>query len=285
MKAICFFNHYHNGDLFYNKEFVRDIMSKIPTQYYYAHTKDKKILSDLNIQPAGLSAPDKIRMFEAKDQNIVCVNTWIGSYFDLYPGECTLRFNYRMFQDIYNDLNKIFETSIKPEPIEHYLAKVDYSKFDVSSIDEYLKTDSNKKILFSNGPGLSGQCSYNGDMSDIITDIAKKNRDKTFIATQRFHSEESNVKFTSDIINVQGSDLNEISYLSRFCDVIIGKDSGPFCFTHTEENLMNPNKTFLSFGDDVTTSHVYGLDFLKSDFIIEKFTSLENLKSKIESII
>ena len=42
-------------------------------------------------------------------------------------------------------------------------------------------------------------------------------------------------------------DLNEISYLSLFCDTIIGRASGPYVFTQVKENLYNPNKTFLAF--------------------------------------
>ena len=38
----------------------------------------------------------------------------------------------------------------------------------------------------------------------------------------------------------------EISYISTFCDVIIGRASGPHCFTHTKENLLNTKKTFIS---------------------------------------
>ena len=48
---------------------------------------------------------------------------------------------------------------------------------------------------------------------------------------------------------MDNNDLNEISYLSTFCDVIIGKESGPFAFCTIKDNLMNENKTFINFCD------------------------------------
>ena len=42
-------------------------------------------------------------------------------------------------------------------------------------------------------------------------------------------------------------DLNEISYLSNYCDLIVGKNSGPFVYTLTKENFKNSNITFISF--------------------------------------
>jgi hypothetical protein len=53
-----------------------------------------------------------------------------------------------------------------------------------------------------------------------------------------------------------GFDLNEISYLSRFADLFIGRSSGAQIFTMTRENCMNANKAFLSFTYRVESAHI-----------------------------
>jgi hypothetical protein len=60
--------------------------------------------------------------------------------------------------------------------------------------------------------------------------------------------------FASEIIKKEnGSDLNEISYLSTKCNVIIGRASGPFTFAINRQNIEDPNKILLSFSKLRTT--------------------------------
>jgi hypothetical protein len=144
--------------------------------------------------------------------------------------------------------------------------------------------NTNKKILFSNGPCLSGQCDYTGDMSPIIEIIAENNPNKTFIATHPFDCSLDNVVFTSDIIKSNQCDLNEISYLSTFCDIIVGRNSGPFCFASTKNNLKDPNKIFYAFGDKETDCYVYGVD-VECQFIFEYFNTLEDIIMSLSSLV
>jgi hypothetical protein len=91
-------------------------------------------------------------------------------------------------------------------------------------------------------------------MSKFLIPIAENNRDVDIICTNKFKTVLPNIKFTSDIIkSTKDTDLLEISYLSTFCDVIVGKNSGPYVFCETFTNYNNPNKTFVSFnrGDPV----------------------------------
>jgi hypothetical protein len=67
------------------------------------------------------------------------------------------------------------------------------------------------------------------------------------------------VFFTDDITNRNGRcDVMAISYLSTFCDVIVGRCSGAQMVCETKENWMNPNKTLLSF-----TEHDNGATFVR----------------------
>jgi hypothetical protein len=286
VKKICFFNHYHNGDLFNSKSFIEEIISNINLKYYYAHSNQSIVLSDLNaeyLEIPNISHSEKFLI----DNDILYVNTWIGCYFDSnkpFNGECTLRFSYQMFGEIYEYLNSLFLSDLKLKSIEEYFSFVDYSKFNLLNVNEFVNQFPQKKILFSNGPCLSGQCNYYGDMSSIIETCAKKNEDKIFVVTHKFNTDVQNIKFTDDILNLNRCDLNEISYISTFCDIIIGRNSGPFCFSMTKENVLNPQKTFYAFGNKETDCFCYGVD-INCEFVFEYFESLEQIEETILSLV
>lgn len=288
MRPIIFYNHFHNGDLFNSKAFVSEIMENVPVQFFYAHNKSEKILQDLNLVQIKLQQifpltpnDQKCRIISA--ENAVLINTWIGCYFEP-DGECTLRFSYGMYEKIYNDVNQLYGTNLKLKETIEYFPSVEYTKFDLQKTNEFLNTASKRKILYSNGPALSGQCIYNGNMKEIIELIADEYADICFIATHKFNTNRKNIFFTQDIIGSNECDLNEISYLSTHCELIVGRSSGPFSFSCTKQNMMDEDKTFLCFGDKITDCFQYGTD-TKAKFVFEKFSNMENLYSSIKKEI
>ena len=52
-----------------------------------------------------------------------------------------------------------------------------------------------------------------------------------------------------------------ISFISTKCDIIIGRASGPFCYCHVKENLLDKNKTFIS----LTHNEIEGVWFKESN--------------------
>jgi hypothetical protein len=121
-------------------------------------------------------------------------------------------------------------------------------------------------------------------MAPIIISLATKYPTHTFICTHRINTSCNNIKFTEDIIKVEGCDLNEIGYLSTFCDIIIGRNSGPFCFSTNTENINNSNTIFYAFGEDITTCFLYEID-LNCTFVFEYFNNLQSIESSIEKLI
>lgn len=291
MKQICFFNFHHNGDIFNNKGFVQEIMKSIPTEYVYSHPRGEQILKDLDLvynpNIFNINGLDDYQMVMDYD-NCVYVNTWIGSSFSAIPeceGNCSLFSIHKMFSKIYDRLNNIFDANLKISDPQNYWPEIDYKKFYIKNIDDFVLNNKSQKILFCNGPALSGQChDYNGDMKDIIENLADKYEDKTFIATQKFDSKKINIKFTEDIIRSDASDLNEIAYLSTFCDVIIGRSSGPFCFCCNKDNMNDENKVFYCFGDRPTDAPPWNID-IKNTFIFEEFSNYENFQNSIFDLI
>lgn len=286
MTKLCFFNFYHNGDLFHSKPFVREVIKYLGKEkVLYAHNKDPRAIEDLGLQHVRLEGlSDKVKVFRPKDPDILFVNTWIGSYFDKYTGECTLNFNMKMWADIYEDINTVFGKKMKLGPVENYLPYVDYTKYDLANVKMYIDNESKRKIMFCNGPALSGQCEYNGNMDYIINPLAERNPDKIFITTHKISTGLENVVYTGDIIKSDRCDLNEISYLSKYCDLFVGRNSGPFCYVSTGENLNDTRKTFYAFGHQESDCFSLGIP-KKSNYIFEKYENQIQLFHSIEELV
>lgn len=286
MKKLCFFNFFHNGDLIHSKPFVRETIKHLGKErVMYAHNKDPVVVADLDIPVVRLEGiSHKTKIINMNEPDIMFVNTWIGSYFDGFKGECTLNFNMKMWNVIYQDINTVFGKKMKLGPVENYLPYVDYTKFDLANVRSYIDSDLQKKILFCNGPAMSGQCEYNGDMEEIIIPLAVNHPEITFITTKELEKTPPNVKYTGNIIRSERCDLNEIAYLSKYCSLIIGRNSGPFCFASTGENLNDPSKTFYAFGHQESDCFAMGIP-IKSNYIFEKYVSPDQLHNSIKQLV
>lgn len=240
---VYFFNNFHNGDIFYSKEFVIDIKNKIGQNHYYIHSNDFSILKDTNIQQIRKNLSNKNEISIEKNDKELYINTWIGQqqskYLSTANSGCNLNTNYNMFCDIYKQLN------IEINPIEYYIPSVDFEKVQTINIDNFIKS-SKKYILICNNAVWSGQ-SENFNFDPIIDYISTVYPDLIFIITNNTNLNKNNIFNFSNIVDISNNNLLEISYISTKCDVIIGRASGPFCFTHIKENINNSNKNFLGF--------------------------------------
>lgn len=286
MKTLIFYNQFHNGDIFHNRNFIREISSKISNEIFYAHKNDPVLLSDLNVKYCEVPNVHEFTKFSETD-DILYINTWIGCYFCTVPqyyGECSLRMFYEMYKEIYGYINSKLNTNLELSEISAYFPRIDYSKFSCENIDKFIEKYQQKKILFSNGPCHSGQSLYDGDMASLIEECADKHPNKIFIATHKFDTNKNNIKFTNDLINLNRNDLNEISYLSKFCDLIIGRNSGPYCFCTVHENVMNYEKTFYAFGQRETDCFYYMIE-TNAKFIFENTGLYHNIKETVHNLV
>jgi hypothetical protein len=83
-------------------------------------------------------------------------------------------------------------------------------------------------------------------MTNTILNLAKNNIDCTFVITHHFDNDCNNIIDVNQITKIK-PDLLQIGLVSTFCDIIVGRASGPHCFTHIKENLLDKQKTFISF--------------------------------------
>ena len=248
---IVFFNQWRNGDCFINKEYVRDIISRLPDdEFIYAHNNHPNIVSDLNCKHVTLNEIPAINTFlplavSRTEPNTLYINTWVGCWIGKHLVEnehANFHCLHTMWKEIFNSL----DIEMKGD-YSIYLPKVDWYRFDLKECDSYLRTIIPKNlILICNGVQQSGQSSM-GDMSHIIKSLASSFPDYEFLITCDIGLTMRNVRCTDDVFGGPTGNLNQIGYISQFAKLIVGKNSGPFTYAHTKTNMNNPEQTFMCF--------------------------------------
>lgn len=246
-KEIHIVNDWHNGDIHMSRGIIKNIMQRYPdADYYYHHKHGKKLLQDIPgvYVEDSVSYPDIATIIDDK----LFINTWVGQFLpngkQLCSWGCNCNSNKELLNHVLKFLNK---KSILANELD-LIPSIDFSKFDVSNVDNFLKNNTNKKILICNGETLSGQ-SYNFSFLPFVINLAVKYENIDFILTQKENVVKNNIFYTDDIIKQDRSDLNEISYLSSFCQIVVGRASGPFVCSQTYESLTDPTKTFIAFSN------------------------------------
>jgi hypothetical protein len=175
---------------------------------------------------------------------------------------------HKMYNFIVNYLNEKHLCCIKltGNPLD-YVPEIDWSiQYDIEPANDFvLSTKGKFRYLFCNGKVRSNQSSL-GDMSGIIQALAQQMPNDVFICTEVFNTSLPNIFFTKNIFSIP-CDLNEIAYLSNFCDAIVGKNSGPFMFTHHKQTINNESKVFVAFSNHVSDCYPHHMKSLPCKYI------------------
>ena len=255
---VVFFNSYHNGDLHVSREIVRKIVDKVHQQdpnisFVYSHRNPSNLLLDishLGFDPNAINSKrsDHDNLFSFGDT--VLINTWYAQQNYKYMNKygMTMDCLYLALDDTCKALWGFSLADLSAD-LSTFYPSIDYSKFEINSSKIWLSNHPEKKIYVANGHALSGQA-INFQMTPIIIQLAKKHTDKTFILTNKETNDllPPNIVYSSDIIKKQSlSDLNENSFISTYCDIIIGRSSGASTFAMTQQNLFQRNIKILYF--------------------------------------
>jgi hypothetical protein len=187
------------------------------------------------------------------DNNILFVNTWIGrdgQY--VLPGiGTTVEEFYRMNNDM---LRKMKLGKLSRNPID-YIPNIDFSYFPATkNVDEFMSKHPEDKIIIDNGWVGSAQAENFG-WDGILYALSDMLNDKLIITTQPMLVKLYNIYSIKEIINSEEEfNLTELAYLSKFCSVLIGRNSGPHVHMQNYDNCMDENKKLLSFTFKATGS-------------------------------
>ena len=252
VENVYFFNHYGNGDIFESLEFVKEWMEILGNRnYFYAHGKTPKIILELE-GVTSMNVTEEMQAMRAihfnDETKSMFINTWIGrdgKY--VLPGiGVVVERLWRMHNDM------LASIGCRPliKQIMEYVPNLKYELYpDCENIENWLRKEAkNRNIwLIDNGNVQSSQAK-NFEFTPIIQEVAKQQHGDFFITTHPTGLELSNVWETQEIIRSKdGFDLPEVSFLSRFCNGSIGRNSGPHVYTQVRDNWMDENYKFLSF--------------------------------------
>jgi len=244
---IIFFNQMRNGDVHVSRNFVKYLMTKLKAkEYFYMHNNPPELLADID----NLKYLDNLSILidpfinYMLIDNTLYINTWIGQLNFKYcqPQGCTLDGNMSLYSDQLANFSKRINCSK-----EKLLPKIDYSKFFIKNIDNFMADKKDKiKVFISNGDCMSEQSeNFNFDMA--INEFSSKYKNVLFFVSNPTEIIKENVFYNADIIKSGKPDLNENSYISTFCDIIIGRSSGSYTFSLVADNLLDEKKIFVSF--------------------------------------
>jgi hypothetical protein len=295
-KRIVFFNYFHNGDLHISRGFVRQIMNKIKqlepdTTFAYAHKMAPELLCDIPDLEYDRNALNSINnehsnLLKVGDTTII--NTWYGQQQYKYMNRHGISIDtiYAALDDTCQDLYN-FRLSDISEDVSVFFPSIDYAKLDLTNVRNWLNTHPNEKILIENGNALSDQA-INFPMGPIIDNLAQKHPDKIFILTthENINNSRNNIFFSDSITQKRSrTDLNEISFLSTQCNTIIGRSSGVFAFTLTQENLFQRKIKFFNFSNLVPEKeNKYALSYLLRDKVNYNSTIISSNESDYNTI-
>lgn len=290
---VIFYNPYHNGDVHGSRTFVKYIVEhcqKNNIKCHYIHENKYSLIKDIEnlniiIKPPHL--PHNNLAFVSNGD--LYINTWYaaGNHKYLSRYNCSFNCYYHLFNDV---LQQFFNTNLEKfsNKKEDFFPDIDFSKYNVSNIEEWLKNNVGYKVLICNCDTKSGQ-SNNFDFNPIIEDLSTTYSDVTWILTDvmKYRIKKQNVFYSCDIINNKGDDLNENGYLSCFCDYLIGRNSGAFSFFYNKKNFFNSNKNILSFliHNSAVYPCWYELDDFKLNYTCNIFDSREESTDNVKNTI
>ena len=266
-KIINIYNHFHNGDVLFSRMVTNLLRNKFNVKFY--HNLTPPLFQDcLDIEEiSGIPSEFKNTDHFSESLKLDAINTWIGqgqnriSYLNRVNNGCSFENHMELAKEIVSNFD------IQISDIEEYLPTINYSNLPnfnlINSKIILYKKKFKKIVLISNGDVQSGQ-SYNFDFYPLIIQLSSEFPNILFICTKSINCINDNIVNVDTITQVL-PDLLYISQISTFCDVIIGRASGPYCFAQVRENLLDVNKTFISFNFHPDEGKFYSN--LKANFI------------------
>jgi hypothetical protein len=279
MKKILLYNEFHNGDLFYSRIFLKMLPAEFKIKYFH-NCKNGLFCDFPNVEEFDFKFLDEYKQKE----NLQPINTWIGQdnskYLSSVNHGCSFENHLFLAKHLAQKINIVTN-----DDCTEYLPTTNYiytpNCNEISNIMKTLKHTFSHIVLISNGDVLSNQ-SQNFDFSNIVQKLSLQHPEKLFLITKNIDKKNKNVMCTSDITNII-PDLLQIGYISSYCDIIIGRASGPFCFSHTKENLLDSKKIFISFCHNKNEGIFYQKQ--KSKFAWHNNYSNENILEIINKCI
>lgn len=244
---VCFSNEGHIGDLLLNLPFIDLLIKKYPENEYYQYNRGTVTIFD---ETLIRSVPGLIETNEVcGDINIftwMCneeYKDWVASDDYSFVDHFTVQKFY--WEKIYEKHG--FDVEIPDDlGINHNFVITQESKDKI----ETFSTRKTGKILIFNQKTRSGQAD-NQDYMSYLVRMANIFPQHDFLYTNEEDIDDNlilydNLFYTPSIFGELRCDIMQNSYISLFCDIILGRANGPFMFAAMHNsNVLNKNKLII----------------------------------------
>ena len=289
---ICFYNEGHIGDLLLNLPFIKLLIDKYPENEYcqYRYGTGTTFHDSLIKGVGGLSYTEKMD----GDINIptwMCNKEyaeWVAA--DDYPLVDHFSVQEFYWEKIYKKHG--FDVDIPADLGINYNFLLESQS--IISIGEYAVKEK-KKVLIFNQKARSGQAD-NQDYKSYLVRIANIFDECDFLYTNEEDIDsklilDNNLIHTPTIFGNHDCDIIHNSYLSLYCDIIIGRANGPFMYAAMHNNnILNKDKVIIGQHngndrkDDLEiyfNRSIYEASNIHTKLTKDTFDTLENLLHEI----
>jgi hypothetical protein len=228
MEKLYVYNSWHNGDVITNRCLIQKLIdlgidkSKILlASYQNRHYLVEDLPINHFIIPTDENSPQSPCLCKWCPYGYIPVNTWCGTYpeFDHRPFPLG-NHNWANIVDTWNKNSDLLNLNFKIPNYETPMVKWEQkNKIEILSNSIYVET----------GHVRSDHCRFEFD----IKKLSKMFKDLNFICTSKQEK-------SDNVFDMSDKNLIEMSHISNQCLAIIGKGSGPFMCTLTEENKFKP---------------------------------------------
>lgn len=273
---IILYNNFHNGDIFFSRFIVNMILEKFPElKISYKHGQKKGLLRDYNNiveEPLDnyCNMEDTVKIVDSS----LYINTWYGQdnrKIMQMGGGTTLETVNIIINNILNFINE----KLTFNKVDIY-PSVYFSNLKIDYIPKY------GNILICNDDSMSGQ-SNNIDLISTIIQLSKKYKNNIFYVTKKIDFYSDNIFYVDDIFQNRPN-LLEISYISNYSSIIIGRCSGPYSFCMTKQNILDEHKTLIAICGDYLNG-IWDRNFYKCNYLHLPTNNISEIQFVIETEI
>lgn len=274
--TIVFFHNNVNGDCYITRflvdHIIKNTKSQINKYYYYAPRSFKSYCEDIGIPNQNFNtiqfySDNIITIIENK----VFIHIWIGIFLNKIDFCCFCLKNFRdCFNIIINELNIKCNFTVPFIETTNVILPFNYKFYDFNILTNFIKNVDviyKKKILVYN-VNPTTFITINTTIHDhYLSTLSNKYNDCLFITFCESNVKNKNIISISTIYSTSSAILNSgygvnFSYLSLFCDKVIGIPSGVFQFTFNNESKNIKNK-FMMFFDNTPNGNPGGCPVCK----------------------
>jgi hypothetical protein len=251
-KPFIFFNHSGIGDVILTKPFCKKIKELLNLkEIYYAHAHDNKITSDLSNYISIHNLPVTTDNLLVQTKDATYFNTFFFKNNDIIPlsKRDTTRCYYEFLLDGFNLQLKQLNLNL-PDNVDDLMWNPTYSHTEqIKKIFPTLIENNRQRVLIYNQTTFAGQ-SDNIGMQTLIQVIARRHPHVQFFISQDYKSDTPNtINVARELIkagNNTTNNLQELTTISKFCDIIVGPANGPLFASWIRPNICNERKTYIT---------------------------------------